>query len=161
MDIDRALSKIILLAFANNHFFICVQLCKSLKWFAQFELILSRSIIWITLFHICRPLPSAVQFTYFWWSLLFLIGRTVAVSLYAAQIHEESKKPIKMLRALPRSVWCSEAHRFADEVVNDTVALSGMRFFFITRKMLLAVSLIKKIFFSIYWDFPIRKFVFF
>lgn len=89
-------------------------------------------------------MPSAVQTVYFWFSLVFLIGRTLAVSLYAAQIHEESKKPIKMLRAIPRKVWSKEAHRFADEVVTDTVALSGMRFFFITRKLLLAVSLTKR-----------------
>lgn len=104
-------------------------------------------------------MASAVQLTYFWWSLLFLICRTMAVSLYAAQIYEESKKPIKMLRALPRSVWCSEAQRFTDEVVNDTVALSGMRFFFITRKLLLAVRLIKN-FFSIYYDFLFKHFFF-
>lgn len=103
-------------------------------------------------------MPSAVQFTYFWWSLLFLIGRTIAVSLYAAQIHEESKKPIKMLRALPRSAWCSEAHRFADEVVNDTVALSGMRFFYITRKLLLAVSFIKWL--QIYLGFRLNRSIF-
>lgn len=68
--------------------------------------------------------------------------RTLAVSLYAAEIHEQSKKPINILRAIPRNAWCDEARRFTEEVVTDTVALSGMRFFFITRKLLLAVSLI-------------------
>lgn len=69
-----------------------------------------------------------------------MITRTVAVSLFASYIHDEAKKPIRVLRAVPRICWCKEAYRFAEEVVNETVALSGMKFFFITRNMILTVS---------------------
>lgn len=80
--------------------------------------------------------PHAV---YFWFSLTFLISRTLAVSLYSAEIHNESKKPIEILRAVPTNSWSVEVRRFSEHVVNDTIALTGMRFFFLTRKLILTV----------------------
>lgn len=88
-------------------------------------------------------MPSPLNKVYFWFSLTFLITRTVTVSLLASYIHDESKKPIAILRAIPRSAWCKEAYRFSEEVVNETVALSGMKFFFVTRKMILTVVYLK------------------
>lgn len=78
---------------------------------------------------------------YFWFSLTFLITRTVAVSLFASYIHDESKKSIYVLRAIPRYSWCKEAFRFSEEVVNETVALSGLKFFFLTRRLILTVRI--------------------
>lgn len=85
-------------------------------------------------------MPSFMNKVYFWFSLTFLITRTVAVSLFASYVHDESRKPITVLRAIPRFSWCKEAFRFSEEVVNQTVALSGMRFFFLTRTLILTVS---------------------
>lgn len=77
---------------------------------------------------------------YFWYSLVFLILRTFAVSLFAARIHDESKKPIEILRAIPSSSWNAEAKRFFDDVLFNTVTLSGMEFFFLTRKLILRMA---------------------
>lgn len=85
-------------------------------------------------------MASFAHAIYFWFSLFFLISRTLALSLYAASIHDESKKPIEVLRAVPHYSWYTEVRRFGEEVVNNTVALSGMRFFFLTRKLILRVS---------------------
>lgn len=87
-----------------------------------------------------RPMPSFAHAVYFWFSLIFLIIRTLAVSLYSAGIHDESKKPINVLRSVPHDSWCVEVQRFSEEVVNGTVALSGMQFFYLTRKLILNVS---------------------
>lgn len=76
--------------------------------------------------------------------MLFLITRTLAVPVYASGVHDESKKSINILRAIPRLSWCKEADRFAEDVVNETVALSGMKFFFLTRKLILTVRLAKR-----------------
>lgn len=76
---------------------------------------------------------------YFWFSMVFLIGRTMAVSLLAAQVHDESKKPIETLCRVPTESWCLEISRFSDEVNNGLVALSGMRFFYLTRRLILSV----------------------
>lgn len=85
-------------------------------------------------------MPSFVHALYFWFSLIFLISRTLAVSLYSAGIHDESKRPMQAFRAVPREAWNLEVRRFSDEVNDDTVALSGMKFFYLTRKLVLSVS---------------------
>lgn len=58
--------------------------------------------------------------------------------MYSSEIYDESKKPIDILRAAPH--WCTEVRRFSEHVVNDTIALSGMRFFYLTRKLILSVA---------------------
>lgn len=85
-----------------------------------------------------RPMPSIPHAVYFWFSLIFLISRTLALSLYSSRIYDESQKPLDVLRAVPN--WCVEVQRFGEHVVNDTVALTGMRFFFLTRKLILTVA---------------------
>lgn len=113
-------------------------------------------------------MPSFIHAVYFWFSLVFLIARTLAVSLYSAQINDESKKPLLVIRSVPRASWCLEVaikssekyiyftyypcpqiKRFFNEVTNEEVALSGMQFFHITRKLVLSV----KITFEIYNPF--------
>lgn len=77
---------------------------------------------------------------YFWFSLIYLIGRTLALSLYAASINDESKVPLEVFRTVSRDDWCLEVKRFNEEVSNDTIALSGLRFFNLTRKLILSVA---------------------
>lgn len=84
-------------------------------------------------------MPSIAHAVYFWFSLIFLILRALAVSLYSADIYDESKKPIDILRAVPHDSWCLEVQRFSEEVVHGKVALSGRQFFFITRQLILSV----------------------
>lgn len=76
---------------------------------------------------------------YFWVSVTFLITRALAVSLYAAEIHQASKKPLIVLRATPNISWCMEAKRLFEHVHNGTIALSGMQYFHITRRLIPSV----------------------
>jgi len=55
---------------------------------------------------------SLAHTVYFWFSMVFLIGRTLAVSLYSAQINDESKKPVEFLRSVPRETWCLEVKEY-------------------------------------------------
>lgn len=84
--------------------------------------------------------PTFAHAFYFWVSLLYLIGRTIAVSLYSASINDESKKPLDVFRAVSRQDWCIEVKRFSEEVANDVIALSGMKFFSLTRRLVLSVA---------------------
>lgn len=104
-------------------------------------------------------MTSFARAFYFWFSLIYLIIRTLAVSLYSAEINDESKRPVETLRAIPRESWCLEVteyfkrliissdtlfylkqiKRFTDEVNFDVVALSGKKFFFLTRHLVLSV----------------------
>lgn len=73
-------------------------------------------------------------------SLGFLIARTLALALYTAKITDESKKPIDVIRDVPRQSYTKELTRFTEEIVNSEIALSGMQFFFMTRKLILSVG---------------------
>lgn len=84
--------------------------------------------------------PTFAHAFYFWVSLLYLIGRTISVSLYSACINDESKRPLEVFRTVARSDWCTEVKRFNEEVANDVIALSGMKFFYLTRKLVLSVA---------------------
>ncbi|CAD7082416.1 unnamed protein product [Hermetia illucens] len=116
-DIDNAISFITMFSFSNNLYFICVQLLRSLN-----------------------KMPSFAHTLYFWFSLVFLIGRTLAVSLYSAEINDESKRPVQVFRCVPKESWCLEVKRFSEEVNTDIVALSGMKFFHLTRTLVLSVA---------------------
>lgn len=98
--------------------------------------------MWI---HLYSPKSSAAHTVYFWFSLTFLICRTLAVTLYSAAINDESKGPIRVFRAVPKDSWCLEVKRFSDEVTNDIVALSGMKFFHLTRNLVLSVRLFSRL----------------
>lgn len=141
--VDGKISHLILFSFLNNLFIICNQLFQSLRWFWE-----KKQVKKVTLeeFHItfsfrdCRPSPTYFHLVYFWYSLSFLIMRTFAVSLLAAHIDEESQKPIRFLRTVPSNMWNEETKRFFADVVCKRVALSGMQFFFLTRKLILSVA---------------------
>lgn len=77
---------------------------------------------------------------YFWVSLVFLISRTVSVFLSAAAINDASKQPANVIRAVHTADWSTEAERLLDQVNNEHIALSGLKFFYLTRKVLLGVS---------------------
>lgn len=146
--IDGAISLITMISFSNNLYFICVQLLRSLKWVYTsvmvYNLVRLLNNIWqfslrLLIPH-CSKMPSLVHVVYFYFSFFFLIGRTLAVSLYSASINDESRKPLRVLRCVPKESWCIEVKRFSEDISTDLVALSGMKFFYLTRKMVLSVS---------------------
>ncbi|KAH8319455.1 hypothetical protein KR067_009915 [Drosophila pandora] len=114
---DNAISLITMVSFSNNLYFICVQLLRSLN-----------------------TMPSVAHAVYFYFSLIFLIGRTLAVSLYSASVHDESRLTLRYLRCVPKESWCPEVKRFTEEVISDEVALTGLKFFHLTRKLVLSVA---------------------
>ncbi|XP_067643400.1 gustatory receptor for sugar taste 64e isoform X3 [Eurosta solidaginis] len=114
---DDTISVITLLCFSNNLFFICGKILKSLQ-----------------------KKPSFSHTMYFWFSLGFLLGRTLMLSLYSAEIHDESRRPLVAFRSVPSEFWCPELKRFSEEVTTDVVALSGMKFFYLTRSLVLSVA---------------------
>ncbi|XP_030372203.1 uncharacterized protein LOC115622410 [Scaptodrosophila lebanonensis] len=115
--VDDAISTITLLCFSNNLYFICGKILKSLQ-----------------------KKPSASHTLYFWFSLTFLLGRTLILSLYSASINDESKRPLLIFRCVPREYWCMELKRFSEEVHMDMVALTGMKFFRLTRGVVISVA---------------------
>lgn len=85
-------------------------------------------------------MPSTVHAVYFYFSLAFLIGRSLSVLLFVSAVHERAREPLRLLHLVPPSGYLSEVQRLANELSSDNVSLSGLRFFNVTRKLCLAVS---------------------
>lgn len=65
-----------------------------------------------------RIIEDGVQKVYFFYSFAFLIFRTVAVSLYAAWINDESKVPAGILNSIPSSMYdCEVSIRDTNEKI--------------------------------------------
>lgn len=105
---------------------------------------------------------AAIERIYFIYSFGFLITRTVAVSLFAAQVDSESKQPFDLLTSLPHDIDNIEVEMYAlpgdiflllcipfkvdrlmDQVKMDPSALTGRRFFTITKSLILSVCYIQ------------------
>nr|QKN21301.1 gustatory receptor [Bactrocera dorsalis] len=116
-QVDSAVSAITVLSFANNLYFVCIQLLKSMN-----------------------TMPSVAHFVYFYASLCFLLARTLAVSLYLSEVNDRSREPLKIIKKVPKEGFHSEVDRLAHEIGMDTVALTGLKFFNITRGLVLTVA---------------------
>lgn len=84
--------------------------------------------------------PLLISQVYQWYSLVFIIARMLCTLYLAARVHDGALQPSMVLANVPTSCWTAEVQRFADQLVSDKVALSGRRFFYITRRTILAVG---------------------
>ncbi|XP_029177346.1 gustatory receptor for sugar taste 64f-like isoform X2 [Nylanderia fulva] len=115
--VDSHISTIVLLSFAIDLYFICIQLLFSFN-----------------------PIRGLVRKIYFCFSFGFLLARTTAVSLYAASIHDESLLPAPILYSVSGSSYSSEVSRFLTQVTTDNISLTGMKFFSVTRSLVLTIA---------------------
>lgn len=115
--LDQTLSPIVLLSFANNLYFISLQLFNSLK-----------------------PMQSVFQAIYFVYSFTYLLVRICAVSLYAASVNDASKECTSVLFSIPSESYCIEVSRFLTQVTSDDLALTGCRFFSVNRTLMLTIA---------------------
>ncbi|XP_020801492.1 gustatory receptor for sugar taste 64a [Drosophila serrata] len=115
--VDSAMSNLILLSCVNNLYFVCYQLL-----------------------NVFNKLRWPINYIYFWYSLLYLIGRTAFVFLTAADINEESKRGLGILRRVSSRSWCVEVERLIFQMTTQTVALSGKKFYFLTRRLLFGMA---------------------
>lgn len=123
--VDKNLAVIILLCCSNNLYFICFQLLNIFKWvhFSWYHkrwwiykppsLCTSLKIVFLNLHaFFCSKMPHMINFLYFWYSLLYLLGRTIAVFLAASMINDSAKYPVKYVRQRQTCEWCSEVNYF-------------------------------------------------
>ncbi|XP_033241095.1 gustatory receptor for sugar taste 64a isoform X2 [Drosophila pseudoobscura] len=115
--VDSSMSSLILLSCVNNLYFVCYQLL-----------------------NVFNKLRWPINYVYFWYSLLYLIGRTAFVFLTAADINEESKRGLGVLRRVSSKSWCVEVERLIFQMTTQTVALSGKKFYFLTRRLLFGMA---------------------
>ncbi|XP_035739091.1 gustatory receptor for sugar taste 64a-like [Vespa mandarinia] len=117
--VDNDISPIILLSFANNLYFICLQLLNGISG-PEGDDILSN--------------------LYFFGSFAFLILRTCAVTLLTARINDQSKTVLPLLYNCSSSTYNIETQRLQYQLTTDDISLTGLRFFSITRNFMLALT---------------------
>lgn len=59
--------------------------------------------------------------------------------IITSAVHEESKKPLKMLRHVPNDGWSDETQRFSLQVQTNCFAMTGKKFFTITRGIIITI----------------------
>nr|XP_034824133.1 gustatory receptor for sugar taste 64f-like [Maniola hyperantus] len=133
--VDDVISGVVFISFANNLFFICLQLFNTLV-----DGISGTSECASKAKGKSSLLKGYEAAAYFLFSLIYLIARSVAVSLIASQVNSASIVPAPVLYDVPSPVYCVEVQRFLDQVNGDKVALSGLQFFSVTRGLLLTVA---------------------
>lgn len=113
----RAQTTCILFAFSCSIFsskFLCVQRCRRRSYF----------IYWFNSPTFGRfgrrrsKLPYAINYVYFWYSLLYLIGRTICMFLCASAINDASRRPNEFIRRIRTTGWCTEVSRFTIYIYN-------------------------------------------
>ncbi|XP_048004985.1 gustatory receptor 5a for trehalose-like [Leguminivora glycinivorella] len=132
--VDDVIGSIIFISFANNLFFICVQLLHTLAEGIRRN-------------PSCRleepderPFHGYEQTVYFVYSFGFLITRSLAVSLIASGVHTASREPAHTLYFVPSTAYSVEVQRFLDQIHGDTIALSGLNFFNVKRGLVLTIA---------------------
>ncbi|XP_076235177.1 gustatory receptor for sugar taste 64f [Calliopsis andreniformis] len=116
-QLDSHVSAMVLLSFATDLYFICMQLLFSFN-----------------------PMRGIIEKIYFGFSFGFLLARTTLVSLCAASIHDESLLPAPVLYSVSESSFSTEVMRFLSQVTTDSICLTGMKFFSVTRSLVLTVA---------------------
>lgn len=104
--VDANLAPIILLSCTNNLYFICFQLLNIFKY--EIQMLNIYKLTATIVFYIYSSMPFLINYLYFWYSLLYLIGRTTCAFLCAASIHDASRKPLDFFRHTSSSGWCQE-----------------------------------------------------
>ncbi|CAH0389772.1 unnamed protein product [Bemisia tabaci] len=115
--VDENINTIITLSVAGNVYFICAQLITEIDSITH----------------------SYFRTLFYLYSFLFLVFRTTAVVMLAAEIHDESSKIVPELFFCPYQSYCLETQRFLQEATSDYVSLTGLNMFSVTRNFLLGI----------------------
>lgn len=88
-------------------------------------------------------MPSSAHAVYFYYSLCFLLSRSSMVLLLVSAINDQAREPLQLLRLIPSEAYHQpEVSRFAAELASDQVALTGAKYFNVTRRLFLAVPIV-------------------
>lgn len=115
-DVDDRFSSLILLSCGTDVYFVCFLLFNS---FGDF--------------------PERLNALYFYYSITFIISRTLLTLYCATTVHEAGRRPAVLLKSIPNDAWGPEVDRFAHQLAQERVALTGSQFFYFTRKVILTV----------------------
>ncbi|XP_044744043.1 gustatory receptor for sugar taste 64f-like [Chrysoperla carnea] len=114
---NDTISDLVLLSYTNNLWFICAQILHSIS-----------------------PMKHITDVIYFFYSMLFLVARTLFLTLMISKVHESSRNPLQYLYQVPGCSYCLEIGRFIQQITAEIIALTGMNFFAVRKEMVLSVA---------------------
>ncbi|XP_062557005.1 gustatory receptor for sugar taste 64b-like [Armigeres subalbatus] len=115
--LDDNFGHLILLSCANDMYFIATQL-----------------------FNGFQRRPAFMTMVYFWYSLALLIFRTLCMLYIGSGVHVASMSPLNILRNVPSKYWGLDLQRLTDDVASGENTLSGKKFFYLKRQIILAMA---------------------
>ncbi|XP_021707117.1 gustatory receptor for sugar taste 64a-like isoform X2 [Aedes aegypti] len=92
------------------------------------------------LINIARKDESILSSVHHWCSLINLTIQTTMVFYSASMMHEIAKSPLTVCNRIPNFGWCSELERYIGQLKSDRVAYTGMGFFHLTKRSILAMA---------------------
>lgn len=152
---SHVISCLVMISLLNDFFFICNQVLGAFRWL--FLELLSDLLKSQRHFPFCRPSVSFIQSFYFWFSLLFLIGRTLTVCCSASMVYQESRVIIRIINDVPNRFYCREVNKliywsskhparvllqvelFQQFAESETLAISSFDIFYISKPSILNV----------------------
>ncbi|KAL9700355.1 hypothetical protein quinque_003796 [Culex quinquefasciatus] len=116
-DTNRLLAPLIIASCGTNLYLICFQLL-----------------------NISKKQESLASSVNHWYALCYLIVKTNLVFYHTAMVNETARAPLAICRRIPNIGWCLELERLVDQLRNERVSLSGMGFFHLTKRTMLAMA---------------------
>ncbi|KAF7996932.1 hypothetical protein HCN44_002578 [Aphidius gifuensis] len=119
-ETDNVLSPLIFISVGHNFFYICLQL------------FIGVSFDDLNSFNISK--------VYGIYSFVFIVMRAICVLYSIARINDHSKIILPIIYQCPLSKYTNETYRLQCQLTSDEIALTGMKFFSITRGFILTVA---------------------
>ncbi|XP_045761108.1 gustatory receptor for sugar taste 64f-like [Maniola jurtina] len=134
---DDSINGIVLISFASNLYFSCLKLHYTIS----------------NGFHLQRCLnypnynekdstgfiPDYLLIMFATYSLVFVLLRSLAVAIIAAKVHSASLVVAPVLYSVPSPTFCTEIQRFIEQIHGNTVALTGLNFFYVNKELILTI----------------------
>ncbi|XP_039765308.1 gustatory receptor for sugar taste 64f-like [Pararge aegeria] len=83
--------------------------------------------------------PNGKIRAYAVYAVILIMLRSFAVALFSAKVNSESLVAAPTLYSVPSPTYCDEVQRFIEQIRGNTVALTGLNFFYVTKELILSV----------------------
>lgn len=133
--VDEHFYILIMISMLNNFYYICNTILEGIQW----ESLYFKNLLLIFSFRSRRE-ENIVDMTQYWGSFFFVMTRIMKTMFCVAEINEASGDLLMSLHEFPASQWNVELKRLHQALSTETVALSGNRFFYITRRLIFGVG---------------------